>query len=530
MKKLNRLIILLAGSFMMGGLASCANQVPVVVPEEEAGEHEEIVPTPKKLKISNNQDVTDYIRNQPFDANATLALDLRPTVDLDTKNTGTTDGGKLIVTRKTPKKATNGTGNMHALEQSEQLFPGQLLIADEGLVNGSPTIMSNLDRGQGTFEVVLPGLYDSEFVSSPTKRTKVRNGIAQKVEEWASNPKKKKLTAKESLNITQVFDQRQAGVDVGFEIAEKLNIKADYKQDAEKNIFIVSFEQIFYTVNTSLENDTVVFSDDVTKADIEREIGDKPVVMITQASYGKMVFLKIETTKSKDEVTAAFKYAGSIDVNAKASFQSTLQDCNITCLVYGGAVEEGQDPESPTPTTITDTSDSTKADTINALLSRRLSSDSSEVENAVMLSYKTSWLKNNKTARINATAEYVETTREVIGEQTLEIQNVGCYAVSYWEVKGRKVTVDEETGELSFGELELLERATSICAPQNRIYKIPANYGRLEFNFDICAGSKYDDMRIAPYKDFFSNGKIETCGTTLINHIWFYIDGSNRKV
>ena len=37
-------------------------------------------------------------------------------------------------------------------------------------------------------------------------------------------------------------------------------------------------------------------------------------------------------------------------------------------------------------------------------------------------------------------------------------------------------------------------------------------------------------MRIALYKDLFSNGKIETCGTTWINHVWFYIDGSNRKV
>ena len=530
MKKLNRLSILLAGAFMMGGLASCSQPAVAPIVEEEIGEREEATFQPKNLKISNNKDVADYIKNQSYDADATLALDLRPTVALDTKNTGTTSGGSLIVTRKTLKKATNGTGSMHALEQSEQLFPGQLLIADEGLVNGNPTIMSNLNRGAGTFEVVLPGLYDSEFTANSTKRTQVRNGIAQKVDDWASNPKKKKLTAKENFNITQVFDQRQAGLDVGFEIADKLNIKADYKQDTEKNIFIVSYEQIFYTVNTSLENDTLVFSDSVTKADLESEIGDKPLVMITQASYGKMVFLKIETTKSKDEINAAFKYAGSVDVNAKASFQSTLQNCNITCLVYGGAVEEGQDPESPTPTTITDTSDSSKVDTVNALLSKSLASNSSEVENAVMLSYKTSWLKNNKTAKVNATAEYVETTREVIGEQTLEIQNVGCYAVNYWEVKGRKVSVNEKTGELSFGNLELLQRATSICAPQNRIYKIPANYGRLEFNFDICAGSKYDDMRIAPYKDFFSNGKIETCGTTLINHVWFYIDGSNRKV
>ena len=529
MKKLHKLSLLLAGAFVMGGLASCGAQAPEAVPEETAEAEEAQAPI-KNLKISNDTEVSNYIKNQSYDADAALALDLRPSVALDTKSRGQESGGRLIVTRKHLKKALNGTGSMHALEQSEQLFPGQLLIADEGLVNGSPTTMQNLTRGAGTFEVVLPGLYDSEFTAASTKRTQVRNGIAQKVEEWASSPKKKKLTAKESFTITQAFDQRQLGLSVGFEIADKLNIKADYTQNVEKNVFIVSYEQIFYTVNTSLENDTIVFGNDVTKADVEAEVGSKPLVMITQASYGKMVFFKVETDKSKDEVTAAFKYAGSVDVDAKASFQKTLQNCNITYLVYGGAVAEGQDPESPTPTEITDTADSTKADTIKALLSTNLASNSSEVENAVMLSYKTSWLKNNKTAKINATAEYVETTREVIGEQTVEVKNCGAYEVAEWKVGGRRVTVDEATGELSFGNFETIETGRHICAPQNRIYKIPATYGRLEFFYDITWGSKQNYQRIAPSKDFFANAKIETCGTTLINHIWFHVDGSSRKV
>ena len=525
MKKLSKFSLVL---LMLGGLASCGNANAEPIPQEGNGESEAALPAPKNLKISNDKEVTDYIKNQSYNPDVALALDLRPSTTLDTKNTGVTEENRLIVTRKQIKKATNGTGSMHALEQSEQLFPGQLLFADEGLVNGSPTIMSNLSRGAGTFEVVLPGLYDSEFTASATKRTQVRNGIAQKVDEWYNSPKKKKLTAKENLTVTQVFDQRQAGLDVGFEIAEKLNIKADYKQDTVNNVYIVSFEQIFYTVNTSLENDTIVFADDVTKADVESEIGDKPVVMITQASYGKMVFFKLETKRSKSEVNAAFQYAGSVDVKAKANFQSVLEDCNITCLVYGGAVEGG-DPESPTPIEIKDTSETTKADELRALLSSGLASNASEIENAVMLSYKTSWLKNNKTAKINATAEYVDTTREVIGAQKLEVKNIGAFEVE-WGIYGRKVSVDETTGELSFGELQRLESASHVCAPQNRVYEISAMYGQLELDFDITWGSKRDSHRIAPTKNFFSDGKIEICGTTLINHVWYYIDGSARKI
>ena len=485
MKKLSRLFVLFASAFMLGGLASCVAPASDTPSQEEFGDLEKTMPVPKNLKISNDQEVTNYIKSQSYDADSVLALDLRPSVALDTKNTGTSEEGRLIVTKKELKKAVNGTGNMHALEQSEQLFPGQLLIADDGLVNGTPTIMSNLNRGPGTFDVVLPGLYDSEFTAPSTKRTQVRNGIAQKVDDWASSPKKKKLTAKQNWTITQVFDQRQAAVDVGIEIAQKFNIKADYKQDVEKNIFIVSYEQIFYTVNTSLENDTIVFADGVTKAEVESEIGDKPIVMITQASYGKMVFLKLETTQNKEEIGAALKYAGSVDVNAKTSFQSMLANCNITCLVYGGAVDESQDPESPTPVEITDTSDTSKADAVNSLFTSNIVSNASEIENAVMLSYKTSWLKNNKTAKISATAEYVETTRQVIGEQTLEVVNLGAYEVNWWEVRGRKVSVDEKTGELSYGDLQTLERAEHICAAQSRVYKISASFARIEFRFKI---------------------------------------------
>ena len=90
MKKLHRLSILLAGAFMMGGLAGCSVAAsPEALPEqEEVGEREEAAPTPKNLKISTNQEVTNYIKNQSYDADAALALDLRPTTTLDTKNKG----------------------------------------------------------------------------------------------------------------------------------------------------------------------------------------------------------------------------------------------------------------------------------------------------------------------------------------------------------------------------------------------------------------------------------------------------------
>ena len=529
MKK-NKLGFLLLGALMMTGLASCNTASPQSEESEDITQPEEIQPEIKNLKISNDSEVANYIKNQDFDPNSALAIDLKPAVALDTKSTGESQGNKLVITKKVQKSATNGSGSLHALEQSEALFPGQLLIADEGLVSGSPTVMSNLNRGQATFDIVLPGLYDSEFTANSTKRTQVRNGIQQKVDEWMNSPKKKKLTAKQTLRVTQVFDQRQAGLDVGFEIANKLNIKADYKQDLEKNIFIVSFEQIFYTVNTSLENDTVVFADDVTKAEVEAEIGNNPLVMITQASYGKMVFFKIETTKDKAEINAAFKYAGCVDVESKAKFQSTLENCNISYLVYGGAVEGDKDPENPQLETITDTSDASKADTLNALLSNSLSSNSSEVENAVMLSYKTSWLKNNKTAKINATAEYVETTRTVINEQNLTVTNVGCFIVSEWNIKARKVKVNEETGDVEFGELETLFTGNNICAPQGRQYLIPASYGRVEFHYDILLGQSWPFKgRISQY-DFFENGSVDTGGTTFHNWVRLTIDGRESKI
>lgn len=528
--KFKKIMLLAASALMLAGVTGCNSNSVSPVNNEEAIEEIEELPAPRNLKISNDPEVSNFVKNQDFDPNKALAIDLRPTVDLDTTCTGQEDGKRLIVTKKELRQATNGSGNLHALEQAELLYPGQLLLADSGLVDGNPTSMSNLDRGVTTIEVVLPGLYDSEIEVSKTKRSTIRNAIQQKVEEWASSPKKKALTTKESFKISQIYDQRQAGLDFGFEIAEKLSIKTDYKQDVEKNIFIVSYEQIFYTVNTSLDNDTIVFADTVTKEDVEREIGTTPAVMIAQASYGKMVFLKIETTKSKSEIEAAFNYSGSVNVKAKTQFKEALQNCTITSLVYGGAVKEGDDPESPTPSEVTDTADNSKADIVTSLLTRNIASTAAEVENAVMLSYRTTWLKNNKFAKVQATADYVETTRSIIDEQVVEIKNVGCFAVDDWWISGEAVSVNAETGALEFGPRTRIEHSSSICAPQSRTYTISAKWARLHFAYDICAGSKNVFNRRISDNNFFSKAFIETCGTTFINHTNVTVDGSFRRV
>ncbi|MBP3713416.1 MAG: thiol-activated cytolysin family protein [Bacilli bacterium] len=528
--KFRKIMVLAASALMLVGVAGCNNNLSQTVNNnvQEVDVVEE-TPSTKNLKISNNTEVADFVRNQDFDPNKVLAFDLRPTVELDKTCTGVEEGNRLIVTKKESRNAVSGTGSLHCLEQSEMLFPGQILLADSGLVDGNPTPMTNLDRGNTTLEVVLPGLYDSEFEVAKTKRSNIRNGIQQKVDEWVSSPKKKKLTNKTSLKITQVYDQRQAGLDIGFEIAKKLSIKSDYKQDVEKNIFVVSFEQIFYTVNTSLDNDTLVFADTVTKADVEREIGSTPAVIISQASYGKMVFLKIETTKDKSQIDAAFKYAGSINVDAKAQFQNTLANCSITSLVYGGAVEGG-DPESPVPTEIKDTTDSSKADVINSLFSTSLSSDSSEVQNAVMLSYQTSWLKNNKKATVQATAEYVETTRTIIDEQELEIKNIGGFVVLDWWVSGEPVTINPKTGALEYGARVTIEHASRIHATESRKYRISAKYARLHFVYKILLGTKQAFNQRIYSKDFFNKAYLETAGTTLINHVNLTVDGSYRSI
>jgi hypothetical protein len=475
------------------------------------------------LIISNNNDISNYIRDQDFNPDAVLAYDLTGKVTPKPSTSGTKSGNELIVTKQVVRDASSGTASLHALQYSSLLYPGELLQANENLVAGTPTELANLERGKTTFEVVLPGLVNNTFNVAKTTGPNVRAALSGKVDEWKALGRK--LTANQRFNFTQAYSDSQLAVDLGFGIKDWLKIDFNADGKTEKNVFIVSFEQIYYSVNTQVGNDTVIFDDSVKLDDVKRDCPkEHPPVLIRQANYGKMIYIKIETNKSKDEISAGFKYAGSFDLNGKAKFAQTLENCSVSCLVFGGSIDE----YSSTAPVKGDNAEE-KADEINALINTSLTSDASSIDNAVMLSYSTSWLKNNNFAKIGCTTKYVETTREIIHEQKLRVWNAAGFTCKTWDVKGRKIDSWNADGTPNWGGLQTIQHASMMAIGNEATYYIPAEYGQIEFEYDIYWGPKGHWSGRISNKDHFADGTIKICGSLFGKWIRIWIDGQESR-
>ena len=509
MKPLKKLVLVCASVISLAG-CTAFSQTDVGMPEGG--------PAPRDLTISTRNNVTNYIRNQDFDPDAVLAYDLTGSVTPKPSTTGSKKGTELVVTKKVLRNANSGTGSLHALQYSSLLYPGELLQANQNLVAGTPTELANLERGKTTFEVILPGLVNNTFSVDKTTGPNVRSALSGKIDEWKTLGRK--LTANQRFNLTQAYSESQLVVDLGFGIKDWLKIDFEGKGDTSKKVFIISFEQIYYSVNTQVGNDTVIFDDSVTLADVKRDCPDtNPPVLIRQANYGKMLYFKVETDKSKDEISAGFKYAGSFDVENKNKFKQTLENCQVSCLIFGGSVDEY------TTTTPIEGSAGEKADEINALIGGSLTSDSSSVDNAVMLSYATSWLKNNNFAKIGSTTKYLETTQEIIREQKLNVLNGAGFTCETWDVKARKIDGWNDDGTPQWGKLETIHHASMMAINQENTYYMSAEYGQIEFEYDIFWGPKGHWKGRISNKDHFVDGKIKICGSLFSKWIRINIDG-----
>ena len=512
--KFNKFLILSAGALAVIGLASCNSiQQPkleeVEAPITEVQEEPVEAPAKSNLRISNDKDIRNYIKNQNFDPEKIWKYDMSGSVKSVDPKESKMSGGRLLVTKKQLREAKSGTGSLHALQRSNLLYPGLLLKANSKLVEGTPTAITDLDRGKAAYELVLPGLIENTFSIEQCTGAGFRSKLNEKLAEWKALGKQ--LTANQNFSITQTYDASQLNVDLGFGVGEMLKIDSSYKQGVETNIFVVSFEQIFFSVNLDVElKRTIVFGDDCDIEDVKDECtDDAPPMIINQANYGQVIYFKVETesNKSKADITAAFNLAGKVDVKSKAEFNKMLSNFRVTCLISGGKADQYQN--------LTTISGDDSADKIAEILAKGVAPSAESVENAVMLSYSTMWLKNNDFARVQAATNYVETTYEYLNSQEIDLKNSGLFTVSYWKILARPITGwDKETGNPIFGNLEQLYYDSIIFMGSTRHFSVPANYGQVEFEFDAQAGRTWKLRRISN-DDFFKSANIVTDGTTL---------------
>ncbi len=270
----------------------------------------------------------------------TLAVSEPETDDRDVEEGGNTETQRWICTTKT-LSVLDGNGQYPLFNtNADVIYPGNLLQG-KTLSNATPSPIV-VERAGGTISYDLNnGNLSSTFsvdrVSKSTIQDAMNNIIANAGDVVPANFQ---------LQIEEVQSENQLALEMGLNVSTfttKVKSNMSFSTDREYNRFLVKLTQSYYTMSfdlpTSLEQ---LFDDSVTPEQLSTYVQpDNPATFISSVTYGRIFYMLVESTSSKQEMSAkldvsygAFRNSvnGSVDVN---SFQE-MNNVKIKVIAYGG--------------------------------------------------------------------------------------------------------------------------------------------------------------------------------------------------
>lgn len=206
----------------------------------------------------------------------------------------------IAITRKTVN-ADNKDFEIEVVNASNSIaYAGALLLANEGLVNGTPQGLFYAQREPITLRIDLPGMGSEcsqrvELVNN----SNVKNAVNTLTERCLESHSDYKQAANYSYCESKAYSEDQLRVTAGFDLASKLNLDFNAVSAAKKQIFIMSFKQIFYTIALDVpERAEDFFTDNETWDNIVTQNGvdnNNPPVFVSSVVYGRTIYVTLET-------------------------------------------------------------------------------------------------------------------------------------------------------------------------------------------------------------------------------------------
>lgn len=351
--------------------------------------------------------------------------------NLPPTSTSLEDGTYTVVTRE-KKTINNPQSNFSSAGlNSSDIYPGALVKVNESLMDNHPVLLA-AKRGQKplTISADLPGSYESYAEVKNANPATVNHQIGGILESWNEKaaPKYGTQSARVVFNESMVHSKKQAEAAFGgsFNVAlAKIGVDFNAASKGEKQIYVASLQQIFYTVSA---NPPVKPSDWVAAESANLVCGGKTVPgYISSVDYGRQIYVVAETSSKDTDVKAAFSLAIK-NQNAKLSahYASLINQSNIKAVVLGG--------NAATQIKVT----SGNIDEIRNVIKQ--GATYSRLNPAVPISYTVKYLKDNSVATSRSVAEYYDTTVKTYKQGKLVIKNRGGYVAQY------RVSWDEVTG------------------------------------------------------------------------------------
>ncbi len=423
--------------------------------------------TIKENEGAHAREIDKAIRGLNYDKNEILSSN-GESVESFVPREGIYNNGSFIVVERNKKSIFNSPVDISVINSIvDRTYPGSLQLANRSLIENKPTSFT-LPRKPINVSIDLPGLGSDNtiLVEKPTYGN-VSAAIDTLINRWSDrNSKTHTLPAQTQYSETMVYSKAQleTALNVNADLLEKsLGINFKAISDGEKNVMVVAYKQIFYTVSAETPSrPSDLFDDSVTAQELcEEGMNDSNTqLMVSYVSYVRNIYVKLETSSKSKDVEAAFKaLIKKVNIEGNTKYQDILKNSSFTAVVLGGDAKKHSE-------LVTKDFDQI----------RRIIKDNSEfsiTNPGYPISYTGSFLKDNSIAVVNKLTEYIETTSTEFTGAKLNLDHKGGY-VAQFAVTWNEVSYDDKGNEiLTLKEWE--GNWKDRTAHFNTVIPIPAN-------------------------------------------------------
>ncbi len=410
-----------------------------------------------------NQEINDAILDLDYNPELVLSYEGDSYKSINEHESLMEDGQYIVVTNERKEVCCETFDIAIVNSINNVVFPGALMLGDESLVNNSPTVVT-AHRNPISIGVDLPGMTDDSnvMVDNPSLLT-VRSKSNELVNAWFDNYSEKyKHPAVYQYSKSKIKSNEHLRIVTGFDLGGMLKLDFSGVKNNTQQSFVIIFKQIFYNVSVEKPIEPGdFFKDEETWAHLERKgVGnDAPPVYVSNVAFGRTIYLSLMTSNMSDDYEAKINAAiKGNTLNAEVFADSTFDNTEYRVVVQGG------DPNEATTLT------TENFDAINAIIIGNSVLSPSNM--GVPISYTGLFLKDNRTAVINSSTEYVETTYKRYNSGSVELYHKGGYVAKFYVTWKERSYVD---GVETIKNNEWSDNGANKTASFSTVIPLPAN-------------------------------------------------------
>ena len=471
----------------------------------------------------DHDDINQYVKGLNYDSHDILySKGTGESIKKPKEAQGDENSFKVIT--RTKKSVENGSADISAISgNSVDVYPGALLQANTKLMDGQPVPINTSDRSDVQLTVNLPNIGGNGTVTCQPTYSDTKRAIDDVVYNWYNNSDRPQNTkANYDMKYSMISSEAQAKADFGVDLGSLLKIDFNKIQNNEKQVMVMAYKQIYYNVSIPAypTGDPAAAFGSYTSIDEVKNAFDakNPPVYIRNVDYGRMIYLKMETSSNSSEVEAALKAAiKGVDVSGNTTYKNILANTQFNVLVIGGNTEHAGEFVSVE-----------SLDEVKNIINNDASLSENNIGTFQPISYTTTFLKDNNQATISRTSEYIETSVEEHKRAKVSIHQEAAFACKEIYFLTSKIQDFDDKGRPIYAgsTRQYSERGLTCCKTRN--FSIPANSSQYYFAYDITWGT---DWPFKLYVDrnnhdaLYKNIDITVHGTCRNGHCRITADG-----